>query len=97
MQFLTKQTTFLRHGGKLKPSPLQPVLPLLPEVLPTKDQDKAKFISFELKSRAGQPAGWTTYKKFVCVFQEGTPQQWIDLIGDLEEILDSELRQRTVG
>jgi hypothetical protein len=86
MRFPTKRTMFSRHGGKLKPSPLQPVLPLLPEVLPTKDQDKAKFISFELKSRAGQPAGSTTYKKFVCVFEEGTPQQWIDLIRDVEEI-----------
>jgi hypothetical protein len=57
MRFLTKQTTFLRHGGKLKPLLLQPVLPLLPEVLPMKDQDKAKFILFELKSLAGQPAG----------------------------------------
>jgi hypothetical protein len=64
----------------------QPVLPLLPEVLPTKDQDKAKFISFKLKSRAGQPAGSTTYKKFVRVFEEGTPQQWIDLILNVEEI-----------
>jgi hypothetical protein len=86
MRFPTKRTTFSRNGGKLKPSPLQPVLPLLPEVLPTKDQDKAKFISFELKSRAGQPAGSTTYKKFVRVFEEGTPQQWIDLIRDVEEI-----------
>jgi hypothetical protein len=75
-----------RHGGKLKPSPLQPVLPLLPEVLPTKDQDRAKFISFKLKSCAGQPAGSTTYKKFVRVSEEGTPQQWMDLIRDVEEI-----------
>jgi hypothetical protein len=86
MQFPTKQTTFLRHGGKLKPSPLQPVLPLLPEVLPTKDQDKAQFILFKLKSCAGQPAGSTTYKKFVRVSEEGTPQQWINLIRDVEEI-----------
>jgi hypothetical protein len=86
MQSPTKRTTFSRHGGKLKPSPLQPVLPLLPEVLPTKDQDKAKFISFELKSCAGQPAGLTTYKKFVQVFKEGTPQQWIYLIRNVEEI-----------
>jgi hypothetical protein len=86
MQFPTKRTTFLRHGGKLKPLPLQPVLPLLPEVLPTKDQDKAKFILFKLKSHAGQPAGSTTYKKFVCVFEEGTPQQWIDLIRNVKEI-----------
>jgi hypothetical protein len=86
MRFPVKKTSFSRHGGKLKPSTLQPVLPLLPEVLPTKDQDKSKFINFELKSRAGQPAGSTTYKKFVRVFEEGSPQQWIDLIRDLEEI-----------
>jgi hypothetical protein len=87
MRFPTKQTTFLRHGGKLKPSPLQPVSPLLPEVLPTKNQDKAKFILFKLKSRAGQPASSTTYKKFLRVFKEGTPQQWINLIWGVEEIL----------
>jgi hypothetical protein len=86
MRFPVKKISLSRHGGKLKPSPLQPVLPLLPEVLPTKDQDKSKFINFELKSRAGQPAGSTTYKKFVRVFEEGSPQQWIDLIRDLEEI-----------
>jgi hypothetical protein len=86
MRFPVKKTSFSRHGGKLKPSTLQPVLPLLPEVLPRKDQDKSKFINFELKSRAGQPAGSTTYKKFVRVFEEGFPQQWIDLIRDLEEI-----------
>jgi hypothetical protein len=86
MRFPTKRTTFSSHGRKLKPSPLQPVLPLLSEVLPTKDQDTAKFILFELKSRAGQPAGSTTYKKFVRVFEEGTPQQWINLIRDVEEI-----------
>jgi hypothetical protein len=62
------------------------VLPLVPETLPTKEQDKSKFISFELKSRAGQPAGSTPHKKFVRVIEEGTPQQWIDLIHDLEEI-----------
>jgi hypothetical protein len=86
MRFPVKKTSFSRHGGKLKPSMLQLVLPLLPEVLPTKDQDKSKFINFELKSRAGQHAGSTTYKKFVRVFEEGSPKQWIDLIRDLEEI-----------
>jgi hypothetical protein len=86
MRFPAKQATFSCHGGKLKPSSLQPVLPLLPEVLPTKDLDKAKFILFKLKSCTGQPAGSTTYKKFVHVFEEGTPQQWIDLIRDVEEI-----------
>jgi hypothetical protein len=86
MRFPIKKTSFSHNGGTLKPSPLQPVLPLLPEVLPTKDQDKLKFTNFELKSRAGQPAGSTTYKKFVRVFEEGSPQQWTDLIRDLEKI-----------
>jgi hypothetical protein len=86
MWFPIKKNNFSRHGGNIKPSPLQPVLPLVPETLPTKEQDKSKYISFELKSHAGQPAGSTTYKKFVRVFEEGTPQQWIDLIHDLEEI-----------
>ena len=57
----------------LKPSPLQPILALVPEVLPTKEEEKNKFLSFELKTRAGQPAGSTTYKKYIRVFEEGTP------------------------
>jgi len=74
------------NGKILKPSPLQPVLALVPEVLPTKEQDRSKFITFELKVRAGTPANANTYKKYVRVFEEGTPQQWIDLLLDLEEI-----------
>jgi hypothetical protein len=74
MRLPVKKTSFSHHGGKVKLSPLQPVLPLLlPEVLPTKDQDKLKFIHFELKSCAGQPAESMTYKKFVRVFEEGSP------------------------
>jgi hypothetical protein len=83
MRFPIKPTNFV---SKFKPSPLQPVLPLIPDALPSKEQDKSKFITFELKVRAGQPAGSTTYKKFVRVFEEGTPQQWIDLVRDVEEI-----------
>ena len=70
----------------LKPSPLQPILALVPEALPTKEEEKNKFLSFELKTRAGQPAGSTTYKKYVRVFEEGTPYQWIELVKDLSEI-----------
>jgi hypothetical protein len=70
----------------LKPSPLQPILGLIPETLPTKEEEKNKFLSFELKARAGQPAGSTTYKKYVRVFEEGTPHQWIELMKDLHEI-----------
>jgi hypothetical protein len=55
MRLPVKKTNFSHHGGKLKPSPIQPVLFLLPEILATKDQDKSKFINFELKSCASQP------------------------------------------
>jgi hypothetical protein len=37
------------------------------------------FLSFELMTRV-------EYKKQVRKFEEGTPQQWIDLLRDLQEI-----------
>ena len=64
--YLQRQEKMRTVQKYVKPSStVTPVLRLLPEVLPTKDQDKTKFISFELKARAGQPAGSRTYKKFV--------------------------------
>jgi hypothetical protein len=65
---------------------IQPVLSLVPEPPLKINEDKSKFITFELKVRAGQPAGNSTYKKYVRVFEEGSPQQWIDLAQDLREI-----------
>ena len=64
---------------------LQPVLPLVPEALPSLEEDKLQFISLELKTRAGGPAT-STYKKYVRKFEEGTPQQWIELLKDFDEI-----------
>ena len=64
---------------------LQPVLPLVPEALPGLEEDKSQFISLELKTRAGGPAT-STYKKYVRKFEEGTPQQWIELLKDFDEI-----------
>ncbi len=37
-------------------------------------------------TRVGQPATSTKYKKHVRKFEEGTPQQWIDVLRDMEEI-----------
>ena len=73
---------------KKKNSParnLQPVLPLVPEALPGLEEDKSQFISLELRTRAGGPAT-STYKKYVRKFEEGTTQQWIELLKDFEEI-----------
>jgi len=69
-----------------KPGSLQPVLPLVPIKLPSIAEEKGKFISFELKTRVGQPDNGTKYKKFVRKFEEGGPQEWIDLLKDLDEI-----------
>ena len=71
---------------KKKSGSLQPVLPLVPEKLPTKEDDKSIFLTFELKTQEGQPDGATKYKKSIRKFEEGSPQQWIDLIKDLREI-----------
>ena len=71
---------------KKKSGSLQPVLPLVPEKLPTKEDDKSIFLTFELKAQEGQPDGATKYKKSKRKFEEGSPQQWIDLIKDLQEI-----------
>ena len=71
----------MKKGGTL-----QPVLPLIPDKLETTDDQKSKFVSLELKTRVGQPDNATKYKKFVQKFEEGTPQQWIDLLRDLNEI-----------
>ena len=64
---------------------LQPVLPLIPEVLPTKEEDKSQFITLDLKIRAGDPSS-QKYKKYTRKFEEGTPQQWIEVLKDLKEI-----------
>jgi hypothetical protein len=70
-----------KKGGSL-----QPVLPLIPEKLPTAEEEKGKYLSFELKTRVAAPTDSTKYKKFVRKFEEGSPQQWIDLLKDLDEI-----------
>jgi hypothetical protein len=50
------------------------------------EDEKGMFLSFELMARVGQLATSTKYKKQVRKFEEGTPQQWIDLLCDLQEI-----------
>ena len=58
---------------------LQPVLPLVPEKVEMSDDNKSAYIIFECKTRVGQPDMSTKYKKHVRKFDEGMPQQWIDL------------------
>ena len=78
--------SFASRIPKKKGGTLQPVLPLIPEKLPTKEDDKSIFLTFELKTKVGQADDATKYKKAVRKFEEGSPQQWIDLLKDLREI-----------
>ena len=71
----------VKSGGALAP-----VLPLVPLKIPSVEDEKGMFWVFELKTRVGQPADSTKYKKYVRKFEEGTPQQWIDLLKDLDKI-----------
>ena len=65
---------------------LIPVLLLIPAKSSSFEEEKGRYIAFELKTRVGQPADSTKYKKYVRKFEEGTPQEWIDMLRDLEEI-----------
>jgi hypothetical protein len=42
--------------------------------------------SFDMKTRVGQPSDATKYKTYVRKFEEGNPQESIDMLRDLEEI-----------
>ena len=67
---------------------LQPILPLIPKILPQSDEEKSMYISLELKNKAGDRASnsHNSYKKYVRKFEEGTPEQWMMLMRDIEEI-----------
>ena len=65
---------------------LLPVLPLLPIKSLGVEEEKGRYIAFDLRTRVGQPSDATKYKKYVRKFEEGSPQEWIDMLKDLEEI-----------
>ena len=68
-----------------KVSFLKPVLPLVPEEATKTEEDKSKFVTMELKSQAGLTSGGT-YKKHIALYNEGTPQEWIDVQRYIAEV-----------
>ena len=54
---------------------LLPVLPLIPLKTTKMEEEKEKFIAFDLKTRVGQPPDTKKYKKYVKKFKEGNPQE----------------------
>ena len=64
----------------------QPVIPLVVESIEsTKEMDKSKYISMDLKIRHNGPHS-STYKKYIKRFEGGTPQEFIDLLKSYDEI-----------
>ena len=78
---------FNKKPFKKQASPIQPILPLV-RIATTADDDKekAKYITFTLKVRAGGNATSPTYKKAMMVFEDGTPQEWMDVLTGVREI-----------
>src|SRR6187200_246220 len=68
-----------------KVSFLKPVLPLVPDTQTKSEDEQKRTITMELKSQAGA-AGIATYKKKIPLFDEGTPQEWIDNQRDIFEV-----------
>ena len=62
-----------------------PIIPLIVEPEDPKEIDKSKIICMELKIRA-TGANHSMYKKYIKKFEEGTPQEFIDLLKGLDEI-----------
>ena len=52
---------------------LLPVLPLIPHKTTSMEEEKGKYIAFELKTRVGQPSESTKYKKYVRKLQRRQP------------------------
>jgi hypothetical protein len=77
---------FIKRNQQYKTSGMQPILPLVPERLELGNKDKTTFITFDLKVRAGTGAGTPSYKKHMRTFDEGTPQEWMELLTGLREI-----------
>ena len=62
-------------------------LPLVPlKLLAGEEKEKAKYITFELKICMGMGAGASTYKNYLRMFDEETPQEWMDVIHGIKEI-----------
>ena len=71
----------LHNKTPVSVSIFDPTLPLVPEVSSKKaDENKTSYIAMELKAQAGRPSTSGKYKKNLALFDEGSPQQWIDTL-----------------
>jgi hypothetical protein len=57
------------------------VIPLLPTKLSSDElKDKVAYITFTLQVSKGSGPGTPTYWKSIRTFEEGDPQQWMEVI-----------------
>ena len=70
---------------ELRKNTIQPILPLSRTKIET-DDDKTKYITLDLKVRAGAAAGTPSYKKTIKILSSGSPQEWIDVLHDVRDI-----------
>ena len=70
-----------------KPAWLQPVIPLENATTRTTTTDDSRtYVSMYLKARAGSGDNGETYKKRFFLFDDGTPQEWVEVLEDLDEL-----------
>jgi hypothetical protein len=75
------------YNKKTTPKFLVPVIPLLPTKLSLDElKDKAAYIAFRLQVSRGLAPGTLTYRKSIRTFEEGDPQQWMEVFTGLKEI-----------
>jgi hypothetical protein len=77
---------FVKRTTQYKTLGMQPVLPWVPDWFAKDSKDKTTYITFDLKVRAGTGVGTPSYKKHMWTFDEGTPQEWMELLSGLREI-----------
>jgi hypothetical protein len=64
-----------------------PMIPLLPTKLTAEElKDKSVYIIFTLQISRGAAPGSPSYKKHVQTFEDGDPQQWMEVMTSLREI-----------
>jgi hypothetical protein len=72
---------------KKQTTTLKPILPLIPEVLASQEDDKSQFVTFEVKTKAGgNNRNTSTHKRSLRLFEDGSPQQWLELVEEVRRI-----------
>jgi hypothetical protein len=81
MRFQKSQVNYKKSPGFV------PVIPLVPMKLSADElKDKSAYIIFTLQISRGAAPGSPSYKKHVRTFEDGDPQQWMEVMTSLREI-----------